>query len=387
MPHALLGGLELSEKTKELLEIENSFVVGGFSSLPAFFVRGKGAKLWDVDGNEYVDLISMFSAVNQGHSHPRIIAALVDQACQVPLVNLATHGPKWPKFARMMCQRFHYDKIASMVTGAEAVDTACKVAQKWGCVRKGIASQEVLVLGVAGNYHGLTAGVWGLMAPSRTRTFEEEIKYARGVYDLCKRHGILFIADEVKMGAAKTGKFFSFQHLGDDCKPDLVAIGKSITGGVYPASFVLGTDDVMGLIGPYEVASTFAAAPLGIATAEAAIAVIDDEGLDGRAVFIGLYFERVVRSWSHEHVQRVSTRGADMRIWINEDHPSGRVSARWICALCLQNYLLVYPKANVIRMSAPLVISNTELDSALAIIQDALNSVISYGLIPGEEGH
>jgi ornithine--oxo-acid transaminase len=207
------------------------------------------------------------------------------------------------------------------------------------------------------------------------------------VYDLCKWLNILFIADEIKMGMGKTGKFFSFQNLGGDCKPDLVTVGKSITGGAYPASFVLGDNDVMSLIGAYECASTFAAAPLGIAAAEAAIAVLDDEDLVQRATCIGSRFEREVESWHHQHIQRVSARGADMRIWIKESDPSGRVSARRICALCLHNKLLLYPRGPVMRMSAPLVITDAELDMALATIRHAMDHVTDYGHIPGEKWH
>lgn len=189
------------------------------------------------------------------------------------------------------------------------------------------------------------------------------------------------------MGVGKTGQFFSFQHLGEDCKPDLVTVGKSITGGVYPASFVLGTHDVMSLIGPYESASTFAAAPLGIAAAKAAIAVIDEEDLVQRAATIGTRFEKVVESWRHSYIERASARGADLRIWVMSNHPSGRVTARRISALCLFRNLLVYPKGDVIRMSPPLIITDEELEAALAIMLNAFNSVTDYDHIPGEIWH
>ena len=163
-----------------------------------------------------------------------------------------------------------------------------------------------------------------------------------------------------------------------------MTIGKSITGGVYPASFVLGDSEVMSLIDPYESASTFATGPMATAAAEAAIAVIDDERLVDRASRIGATFERIVSSWSHRHIDRASSRGADLRIWIREDHPSGRVTARRICALCLQKGVLLYPKGNIMRMSPPIVIKDEDLDVALGTIKAVLDIIVDVGLIPGE---
>ena len=340
-----------------------------------------------------------------------------------------------------MCKRFKYEKISAMVTGAEGADLACKIARRYAHEVRGIPSDQVLVLGVSGNYHGLSGGVWNLQdrTPARTaygldsrqhvnfnpttleplrygqladmeeclkehhgrvaaviiesirntgNTYTEEVNYARGVYDLCKKYGILFIADEVRMGSGKTGKFFSFNHLGPDCRPDILVIGKSITGGAYPASFVMSDSNVMAVLKPYESGSTFAHTPLAIAAAEAAIRVIDEENMVARADEIGTRFEALTRHWKdHRHVSSVEIRGADFSVKINED-AAANVTARRIGALCLAKGLLLYALEGRLRMSVAMVMTDEQVEKGVRIIEEALDEVTEYkGVIPGEVWH
>lgn len=219
-------------------------------------------------------------------------------------------------------------------------------------------------------------------------TYEEEVSFARGVYDLCKKYDVMFIADEVRMGSCKTGKFFSFNHLGPDCRPDMLVIGKSITGGAYPASFVLSDAHIMAVVGPYESGSTFAHTPLAIAAAEAALGVLDDEKMADRAAAIGAKFTELTKTWKdHPHVADIQVRGADFSIPIHEDLAKG-VTARRIGGLCLSKGLLLYPLEGRLRMSVSMVMTDEQLTRGLAIIKESLDEVTEHrGPIPGEVWH
>ncbi|KAF2501845.1 ornithine aminotransferase [Lophium mytilinum] len=431
----------LSRRAQQLLDTEAEYTVGGFTPLPGFMDRGKGAQLWDVDGKEYLDFICMFSAGNQGHCHPKIVAAMVEQLNKAYLINTSTHNTRWPVFAEMMCKRFKYDKISAMVTGSEAADLACKITRRHAYEVRGIPAEEVLILAVSDSYHGLSSGVWNLQDPSPARTaygldsaqhtnvnpstktllryghledmeaclaehharvggiilecirntgntYEEEVSFARGIYDLCKKYNIPFIADEVRMGSCKTGKFFSFNHLGPDVRPDLLVVGKSMTGGAYPASFVLGDDVMMNVVGPYESGSTFAHTPMAIAAAEAALKVLDEENMAERARQLGEKFlELTTDLRQHPYVADIQARGADFSIPIREN-PEGRVTARRIGGLCLSKGLLLYPLGGRLRMGVTMVMTDEQLERGVRIIREALNEVVEYqDAIPGEVWH
>ncbi|EXJ86204.1 hypothetical protein A1O1_06574 [Capronia coronata CBS 617.96] len=427
-------GLELSPQTQKLLQLEQKYVAGGFEPVPAFFVKGKGSKLWDVDGKEYLDFIAMFSAVNQGHGHPYIAQRVMEQMEKLPLANLCGHNALYGPFAEMMCQRFQYDRIISVTSGTEAADTACKIARKWGIQVKGIPADRCLILGVGSSYHGLGSAVWGLMDASETRkqygvdnrlqrntnpstgeplayldlaamesclnahgntvaavimeclhgsarSSADEIAYARGVYDLCRKHNVLFIADEVRQGAGKTGKFLCHQHLGDDCKPDIVTMGKSITGGFYPQAFVLGSEAVMSLVGSFQQAATFGHTPLALAAARAAIEVIDSENLVERAVAIGERWRSTVDGWNHPEVDYVASIGADSNLYFRN------LSGSRVAALCMHKGLFTHPAPRGLRLSFAMTMTDEELDRGAAIIKEALDEIHLYEDIPGERFH
>lgn len=208
------------------------------------------------------------------------------------------------------------------------------------------------------------------------------------MYDLCKKYGVMFIADEVRMGSCKTGKFFSFNHLGADVRPDMLVIGKSMTGGAYPASFVLGDSHIMSVVGPYESGSTFAHTPMAIAAAEAALRVLDEENMAERAAAIGVKFTELTQSLrNHPHVADIQVRGADFSIPINEDLKNG-VTARRIGGLCLSKGLLLYPLEGRLRMSVSMVMTDEQLTRGVAIIKEAIDEVSAHqGAIPGEVWH
>lgn len=428
--------LALSDKVRALLTTEGEYAVGGFAPVPGFIVRGLGSTLYDIDNNKIIDFIAAFSAANLGQCHPRIVQATIDQARELTLTNLAYHTAAWPDFAQMMCRRFGYDKISAMTSGAEAADTACKIARKWATQVKGVAPEDVLVLGISDNYHGLTSGVWPLMNPDvqrvqyatfnssttnrnpvtgqplrygvvqdmedclrsvhgrvaavimecihgRLPTFAEELEFAKQVRRLCKRYNVLFIADEVRMGAAKTGRMLCSDWLGPENKPDMITMGKSISGGAYPASYILGNDETMSLVGPYESASTFAMSPMAIAVTRTALEIIEDERLCDRALQIQTQWQAATASWRYPFVDYVTSRGADLNVTFKKNWPDPRVTPRRVAMLCLHYGLMLFPLSGRLRMSLALTITDGELHAGFAILKQAMDEVTLWEDIPG----
>ncbi|KAH6869525.1 pyridoxal phosphate-dependent transferase [Thelonectria olida] len=391
-------GEQLSEKTLELLKMEEDYAVGAFGSLPGFMVSGKGSTL-----------------------------------VVITLANMSTHSAEWPKVAKELCTRAGYDKVTPMCTGAEAADTACKIARKWGITYKGINPEDVLVLGTSENYHGLTAGVWPIMEPldqheygvfsknvtninpstgkvlrylhvedfeavlsehhgrvaavimecfhGMAPTFEEELEFATGVRKVCKKYNVLFISDEVRQGAGKTGKFLSCEWMGPENKPDIVTMGKSISGGAYPASFVLGSNEIMNLVKPYQSASTFAMAPQANAAVLATFQAYDDENLIERALHIQTKWKETTSTWKHPFVKYITSRGGDMNIVVDESFKG--VTARRIARLAYQKGALMYSQPGRVRLGVALTITDEELEKGMSILKEALDEIQSYAAIPG----
>ncbi|KAF0645997.1 hypothetical protein FPSE5266_08159 [Fusarium pseudograminearum] len=437
MPAAKLQmeGEVLSERTQALLQKEKTYSAGGFGPLPGFIVSAKGSTLTDVDGKEIIDFAISMGTVNLGHCNPTITKAVVDAIQTSFQTNIAVQDSRWPILAETLCQKLGYDKVASMCSGAEAADAAVKIARKWGIERKGIEASELLVLGCSENYHGLSSGIWPIMTPGcgqqvveygitstnvinfnpetgnslryghvedfeqviakyhkriaaimmepihgGLRTFQEEIEFATSVRKLCKEHNILFIADEVRMGSGKTGKFLCSQWL--DCeKPDIVVLGKSISGGAFPASYILGYDDTMTLIRPNQSASTYAMGPAANAATLAALSLYNDDKIINRARVIEEKWLKLTSTWNYPFIQYCTARGGDIVILLNEG--LGGVTARRLARLAYQRGVLVYPQKPRVRCSISLTVTDEELDRGFGILTTVMDDIGSFGEIPG----
>lgn len=375
----------------------------------------------------------MFSATNIGHGHPYIKKKMLEQIEKAQLLNICARNAGWGPFAQMMCERFGYDKITTALSGTEAADVACKIARKHGLQRRGIPADKLKILGVGSSYHGLGTGVWGLMDRSKqregyglfgtsvlnynpsngetlayldleamraclkehhetvaavmmeclhgaSRSSDDEIRYARGVYNLCREYGVLFIADEVRQGAGKTGKFLSFYHCGEDMKPDIVTMGKSITAGWYPQTYILGTAEVMSLVCSSETGFTFSHTPLALAATIAAIEVIDNENLLERATQLGERWRAIVDGWNHPKIDYVSSIGADSNMYFKQ------LYGQRVAALCMFKGLFVVstPGKKAIRLSFAMTMTDEELDKGASILKDVLDTIDDYEHIPGE---
>ncbi|RAH64594.1 putative acetylornithine aminotransferase [Aspergillus aculeatinus CBS 121060] len=422
--------VRLSPETKRLLDIDAQHSAGGVFPLPVFIKSGKGSILKDVDGKEIIDFICMLSATNLGQCQPQLLKAVSDSMQTITLTNIATKVGDWAEFTRDMCQRFGYDKMVGMVSGTEGADSAVKFARKWGIKVKKIPPQDVLVFGVADNYHGTGSGIWPIMnnmgqasdygvsnhnlrnsnpatgAPltycflpdfeaafmaNHTRTaavimetihgkkatFKEELDLAIGVRQLCKKYNVLFIADEVRMGSAKTGKFLCSDWMGPENKPDMVVMGKSITGGAYPASYILGNNEVMDLVGGYESVATFGMAPAAIAATRAMLKIVDDESLMERARWIGEVWEKETADWSMPWLDYTTHRGADLGLYLRRTG-NLRLTTRRLGMLCLDKGVLTYPDGDRIRLGVALNIPEEELRRGIAIIKEALNELDAH---------
>ncbi|OGE47679.1 hypothetical protein PENARI_c038G09160 [Penicillium arizonense] len=428
----------LSPQVAELMKKESEYIVGGFTPLPAYITGGQGSMLRSIDGKEYIDFIAMFSAGSLGQCHPKLVEAVTSTAQTSTIVNTSLRVASWPTFAEMMCCRFGYDKINAAVTGSEAADTAVKIARKWGQQVKGISAHKMLVLGVGDNYHGLLSGIWPIMNPDVERdaygvfddkltnvhpvkktilryghiedmeeclaehhgnvaaiimecihghlpTFEQDKQYARAVALLCKKYNILFISDEIRMGAGKTGRFLCSEWLGEDIKPDMITIGKSITGGAYPAAFVLGNNETMSLVKPYQCAGTFAQTPMAIACTTTALKIIDEEGLVTRAAKIQDQFLEYTKDWVQKFafVEFVTARGADFNITLKLDYHNPLVTARRFAALAMHKGLVTYPLEGRIRMSIAMTIPDEALQRGFEILRETAEEIEQYEEIAG----
>ncbi|KAK9472616.1 pyridoxal phosphate-dependent transferase [Dipodascopsis tothii] len=409
--------------TATALDYESAYGAHNYHPLPVVISRGEGVHVWDPEGKRYLDFLSAYSAVNQGHCHPKIVGALVEQAQKVTLTSRAFYNDVFPRYAKYVTEYFGYDMVLPMNTGAEAVETALKLARKWGYQKKGIADGEALILSAAGNFHGRTLGVIsmstdpesrtgygpylaniGPVVPGTNRVIEynsvpdveaaldavgdrvaafivEPIQGEAGVVvpdddylprvaALCKKHNVLLIADEIQTGIARTGRMLCVDHAG--IKPDVVLLGKALAGGVYPVSAVLASKDVMLCIEPGTHGSTFGGNPLGCAASIAALDVVRDEDLVARAEARGQTLRRLLAELKGDVISDVRGKGLLNAIVIDQSKTNGRTA--WdLCVLFKQHGLLTKPTHdNIIRLSPPLVITDDQLVEAVAIIKAAV---------------
>lgn len=398
----------------QAMALEHEYGAHNYHPLPVVLARGQGVHVWDVEGREYFDFLSAYSAVNQGHCHPAIVDALVQQAQTLTLTSRAFFNDKLGITEKYLCELFGYQKVLMMNTGVEANESALKVARKWGYRVKGIPQDEAIILAVTRNFHGRTMGIisastdqtarkdfgpfmpgynvipyddlgaleQALQNPNVCCFWVEPIQGEAGVYvpqegylsrayELCKKHNVLFIADEVQTGIARTGKLIACHHEG--VQPDVLILGKAVSGGVYPVSCVLANDDVLGLLKPGEHGSTFGGNPLACAVAMAALQVVVDEDLAANAERQGQKFRaRLTKVMEHcSFVTAVRGKGL-LNAVVIQPLEDGRTA--WdVCLKLMENGLLAKPThGDIIRFAPPLIISDQELEQALDIIEHTL---------------
>lgn len=402
-------------KTATLIEKEGRYGAHNYHPLPVVLEKGEGVFVWDVEGKRYFDFLSAYSAVNQGHCHPTIIAALNKQAAQLTLTSRAFHSDKLGDFEQFLCELFGFDKALPMNSGVEAVETAMKLCRKWAYQVKGVAENQAKILFATGNFHGRTLSVISASNDPSSRTgfgpymsgigmvtyndlpsleaaleadpniagfiFEPiqgeagvvvpDDEYLKGAQALCKKHNVLFVADEIQTGIARTGKMLAIDHL--DIRPDILILGKALSGGVLPVSAVLADDEIMLTIKPGEHGSTFGGNPLACAVAKAALQVVLDEGLAHNADRLGEQFRQGLRDIAERNpmIQLVRGKGLLNAIVIDSEEDS---SLAWeICLRFRDNGLLAKPThGNKIRLAPPLVITETQIQESLAIIEKSL---------------
>ncbi|KAI0062984.1 ornithine-oxo-acid aminotransferase [Artomyces pyxidatus] len=426
----------------DLIQLEHEHGAHNYHPLPVVLDRALGAKVWDPEGREYIDMLSAYSCVllssPGGHCHPRIVNALVTQAQRLTLSSRAFYNSVFGLFAQKVTTLFGYGMVLPMNTGAEAVETAVKLARKWAYEKKGVAEGKAIVLSAEGNFHGRTLGVISMSTDPDSRVgfgpylqgvgptyvdgdVVKTIRYAviddlrralelhgenvaaflvepiqgeagivvppdgylTQVRELCSKHNVLFICDEIQTGLSRTGKLLCCQH--DNVRPDVVLLGKALSGGVYPVSAVLADRDVMLCIKPGEHGSTYGGNPLGCAVAITALDVLLEERLAERAAVLGETFRTAVRAINSPLVKTVRGRGLLNAIVIDEGQSTRGRTAWQFCLLLKSRGVLAKPThVNIIRFAPPLVIEEDDLLKAVKTIAQSLADLDQLDEIPGE---
>ncbi len=400
----------------DLMALEDAHGAHNYHPLPVVLDRGEGVHVWDVEGKRYFDFLSAYSAVNQGHCHPHIVKALKDQAEKLTLTSRAFYNSNLGPFEKFMTELFGYDKVLPMNSGVEGGETSNKLARKWGYLKKGIPENKARILFAKGNFWGRTLAAisssddplsykdfgpympgYDLIPYNDLDALELELKdpnvcafmvepiqgeagvvvphegYLAGVRALCTKYNVLFIADEVQTGIARTGKLLATDY--EDARPDLLVLGKALSGGVFPVSAVLADDDVMMCLKPGEHGSTFGGNPIACAVAQAALEVVLDEKLADNAFRLGQRFREAMQSLvdSTDLVTAVRGKGLLNAIVINDTPDS---STAWdLCVALKDNGLLAKPThGNIIRFAPPLVMTENQLELCLEIIANTVRS-------------
>lgn len=415
--------------TEAAIAAEHEYAAHNYHPLPVVFARAKGTSVWDPEGRHYLDFLSAYSAVNQGHCHPELVKALCDQASRVTLSSRAFYNDVFPKFAEFVTKFFGFDMVLPMNTGAEAVETGIKIARKWGYKVKGIPENQAVVLSAANNFHGRTFAAISMSSDPESRdnygpylpnigstipgtdkpiTFNDKAAlreafekvgekhlaaflvepiqgeagiivpdddYLQEARALCDKYNALLICDEIQTGIARTGRLLC--HEWSSIKPDLVLLGKAISGGMYPVSCVLGRKDVMLTIEPGTHGSTYGGNPLGCAVAIRALEIVRDENMVEKAERLGQIFRDGLKAIQSQSpvIKVVRGKGLLNAIVIDESQTNGHTA--WdLCMLMKEKGLLAKPThQNIIRLAPPLVITEEEIKTALGIIEQAVKEL------------
>jgi ornithine--oxo-acid transaminase len=408
----------LNETLKNLtsakaIELEDKYGAHNYHPLPVVLAKGEGAIVWDIEGKQYFDFLSAYSAVNQGHCHPKIITAMIDQAQTLTLTSRAFYNNILGVYEKYITEYFGYDKVLPMNSGAEADETALKLCRKWAYKVKGIKDGNAKIIVCDGNFHGRTITIISMSTdpdsysgfgpftpgfitipyndlpalekaladPDVAGFLVEPIQGEAGVfvpaegylakaYDLCKKNNVLFIADEVQTGIARTGKLLACDH--ENVRPDILILGKALSGGAMPVSAVLADDEIMLTIKPGEHGSTFGGNPMAARVAIAALEVVKDEKLAEKAEYLGKIFRDELTSVKSEMIELVRGKGLLNAVVIR---PKNGFEAWDVCVKMKDMGLLAKPThGNIIRFAPPLVISEKQLREALEIIKTAILS-------------
>ncbi|NNF02006.1 MAG: ornithine--oxo-acid transaminase [Bacteroidia bacterium] len=397
----------------EAIAMEDKYGAHNYHPLPVVLSRGEGVHVWDVDGNQYYDFLSAYSAVNQGHCHPKIVGALKDQAEKLTLTSRAFHNDILGEFCKFMTEYFGYDRVLPMNSGVEADETAVKLCRKWAYEVKGIAANQAKIVFAENNFHGRTMTMVSastdpdayknfgpflpgiekipyndvsalekaLEDPNVAGFLVEPIQGEAGVFvpdegylkkcaDLCRSKNVLFIADEVQTGICRTGKLLACDH--EEVKPDILILGKALSGGVYPVSAVLTSDEIMLTIKPGEHGSTFGGNPVACQVAMAALEVAREEGLSENAQKLGEIFRRELNLIKSDMIELVRGKGLLNAIVIK---PMNGKTAWDVCIKMKENGLLAKPThEHIIRFAPPLVITEDQIMECANIIKESIES-------------
>jgi len=396
------------------MELEEKYGAHNYHPLPVVLSRGEGALVWDVEGKQYFDFLSAYSAVNQGHCHPKITAALVDQARRITLTSRAFYNDCLGVYEKFVTEYFGYDKVLPMNTGAEADETALKLCRKWAYEKKGIPENQAKIIVCADNFHGRTITIISMSTDPDSRggfgpytpgfitipyndltALEKELEdptvagflvepiqgeagvfvpdegYIAKAYAMCKAKNVLFIADEVQTGIARTGKLLCCDH--ENVHPDILILGKALSGGVFPVSAVLADDEIMLCIKPGQHGSTFGGNPVAAKVAIAALEVVKEENLCEKAEYLGQVFRNEMKAFRSDMVELVRGKGLLNAIVIK---PKNGKEAWDVCMKMKENGVLAKPThQHIIRFAPPLVITESQLKEAIGLIQKSIREI------------
>ena len=395
--------------TQDYIALEDQYNAHNYKPLDVVLTRGEGVWVWDVEGRKYLDCLSAYSAVNQGHCHPRIVRAMVEQAQKLALTSRAFRNDQLPLLAKELCELTGYETMLPMNSGAEAVETALKAARKWGYTVKGVADDQAEIIACSGNFHGRTISIitfspgeqyrdgfgpftpgfklipYGdgsalerAITPNTVAFLVEPIQgeggvvippegYLKRARELCTEHNVLMMADEIQSGLGRTGKLLACEHEG--VRPDVVTLGKALSGGMYPVSAVISSAEVLGVFNPGDHGSTFGGNPLACAVAREALRVIQDENLCQQAAELGDYLMARLMEIESQHVKLIRGKGLFVGIVLKREAGGAR---RFCEALQERGVLAKETHEHIIRLAPPLVITREEIDWAVERVAEVL---------------
>lgn len=406
-----MNTVNISSETQRLLEKESKYGAHNYHPLPVMLTKGEGVFVWDVDGKRYYDFLSGYSALNQGHRHPKVMEAFMEQAQKLTLTSRAFHSDALGEFAEYITGYFGYDKVLPMNSGAEAVETALKLARRWGYTVKGVEDNKAKIIVCDGNFHGRTINIisfsndpdsnkdFGPYTPGYEIIPYNDIKalelalqdknvvgfmvepiqgeagvvvpddgYLAKAYAICKEANVLFIADEIQSGLARTGKMLACDH--EDVHADILILGKALSAGVMPVSAVLADDEIMLTIKPGQHGSTYGGNPLACKVAIAALQVLKDEKMAENAAIQGEYLREKLRGLNHPNISLVRGKGLLNAIVIKHENKD---AAYELCLKMMENGLLAKPThGDKIRFAPPLIITRQQIDECVDIIERSL---------------